>query len=61
MAVDYFLKIYIKMSMLIDEFEQIKPTAWKAGKVIHEFPDLAGGYEPLYKKSDILKLLEKFK
>ena len=31
------------------EFEY-QPTAWISGIVIHQMPDLAGGYEPLYKK-----------
>ena len=28
-----------------------EPVAWISGKVIHQFPDLAGGYEPLYRKA----------
>ena len=31
------------------EFEY-QPTAWISGKVIHQFPDMSGGYEPLYRK-----------
>lgn len=31
------------------EFEY-QPTAWIAGKVIHQFPEMAAGFEPLYKK-----------
>lgn len=31
------------------EFEP-EPTAWISGKVIHQFPDMANGFDPLYKK-----------
>lgn len=44
---DYVTDVYQESSK--PEFED-QPTAWISGKVIHQFADLAGGYEPLYRK-----------
>jgi len=37
-----------------------EPVAWISGKVIHQFPDLAGGYEPLYRKAKMMESPVKF-
>ena len=30
-----------------------KPVAWISGKVIHQYADLSGGFEPLFKQTVI--------
>lgn len=49
-ACKQFINEQLSFSASSVKVHEVKEVAWISGKVIHQFPDMSHGYQPLYKK-----------